>query len=108
MSSINSNPYPGPLGKVLASFVQGTSPTSSEENPSEVSSAPVKKEKPKRAIGDLELLFAAFTFSPSLSTLEPCLRGDNHPSSVLGSERRLKKSCTVVASCHSRSSISIL
>ncbi|MED6124588.1 hypothetical protein PIB30_060309 [Stylosanthes scabra] len=40
MSSINSNPYPGPLGEVLASFVQGTSSTSSEEDPSEASSTP--------------------------------------------------------------------
>ncbi|MED6215199.1 hypothetical protein PIB30_111078, partial [Stylosanthes scabra] len=39
-SSINSNPYPGPLGEVLAPFVQGTSSTSSEEDPSEASSAP--------------------------------------------------------------------
>ncbi|MED6163053.1 hypothetical protein PIB30_076282 [Stylosanthes scabra] len=29
-SSINSNPYSGPLGEVLAPFVQGTSSTSSE------------------------------------------------------------------------------
>ncbi|MED6216183.1 hypothetical protein PIB30_005062 [Stylosanthes scabra] len=38
-SSISSNPYPGPLGEVLGLFIQGTSPTSSEEHPSEASSA---------------------------------------------------------------------
>ncbi|MED6114096.1 hypothetical protein PIB30_077036 [Stylosanthes scabra] len=39
MTSINSNPYPGPLGEVLAPFVQRTSSTSSEEDPSKASSA---------------------------------------------------------------------
>ncbi|MED6194276.1 hypothetical protein PIB30_026928 [Stylosanthes scabra] len=38
-SSINSSPYLGPLGEVLAPFVQRTSSTSSEEDPSEASSA---------------------------------------------------------------------
>ncbi|MED6145416.1 hypothetical protein PIB30_025053 [Stylosanthes scabra] len=32
-SSINSNPYPGPLGEFFAPFVQGTSSTSSEKTP---------------------------------------------------------------------------
>ncbi|MED6201507.1 hypothetical protein PIB30_095704 [Stylosanthes scabra] len=39
MTSVNSNPYPGPLGEVLAPFVQETSSTSSEEDPSEALSA---------------------------------------------------------------------